>query len=167
MSLTIIKLLGPGEYMMLEPGKVLVGHFGLAVGEYTHATAPNRRYVDVIIQRLLKSVLEGKPCPYTPEELSVFSLRCTDRDKAAKKVERFMQKSAAASLLAQRIGEVFAGIVTGASAKGNYVRITNPQVEGRVIRTGEKMRVGDKKSVRLIRLDPYNGYIDFELAGKP
>ncbi len=165
LSLTIIKLLGPGEYMMLEPGKALVGHFGLAVGEYTHATAPNRRYVDVIIQRLLKSVLEGEPCPYTPEELSEFSLRCTDRDKAAKKVERFMQKAAAASLLASRIGEVFAGIVTGASAKGNYVRIADPRVEGRVIRAGEGMRVGEKVSVRLISLDPYNGYIDFELAG--
>ncbi len=162
LSLAIVKLLGPGEYMMLEPGKPPVGHFGLAVSDYTHSTAPNRRYVDVIIQRLLKAVLDGKPCPYDRRELIEHSAWCTDRDKASKKVERFMQKVAAAVLMTGHIGEAFDGIVTGASEKGVYVRLLAPPVEGRVVRGGDRMAVGQKVHVRLTDLDPYQGHIDFE-----
>jgi exoribonuclease-2 len=160
LSLTIVKLLGPGEYEMLEPGKEAVGHFGLAVSDYTHATAPNRRYVDVITQRLLKAVLLGLPCPYTRKELVERAAWCTDRDKAAKKVERFMRKVEAAVLLCGRIGEEFDGIVTGASDKGTYVRLMDPPVEGRVVRGAQRMRVGQKVCVRLTDLDPYEGHID-------
>ena len=162
LSLTIVKLLGPGEYISLEPGRSSFGHFGLAIMDYTHATAPNRRYVDMIIQRLLKAVIAENPCPYTLQELSEISARCTDRDQAAKKVERFMHKAIAAILLVDRIGESFEAIVTGASEKGNYVRIISPPVEGRVIRGEEGMSVGQKVRVRLVSMDPYKGYIDFE-----
>jgi exoribonuclease-2 len=160
LSLTIVKLLGPGEYEMLEPGKPPVGHFGLAISDYTHATAPNRRYVDVIIQRLLKAVIAQRPCPYTRKELVEHAAWCTDRDKSSKKVERFMRKVEAALILTGRVGEVFEGIVTGASPKGVYVRLMDPPVEGRVVRGGERMRVGQKVSVRLTDLNPYEGHID-------
>jgi exoribonuclease-2 len=164
LSLAIVKLLGPGEYACLEPGQVSFGHFGLAVMDYTHATAPNRRYVDVIIQRLLKGVLEAESSPYTQKELIEYSTRCTDRDKAGKKVERFMRKAAAAVLLSERIGESFDAIVTGASEKGTYARLIDPPVEGRLIRGEKGLRVGQKVRVRLISMDPYKGYIDFEKA---
>jgi len=162
LSLTVIKLLGPGEYTMLEPGKPPIGHFGLAVMDYTHSTAPNRRFVDVIIQRLVKAVLDKSLVPYSRKELIEHAAWCTDRDKAAKKVERFMQKVAAAILLDGRIGEVFEAIVTGASEKGTYVRLMDPPVEGRVVRGFERMCVGDTVRVRLSDLDPYLGHIDFE-----
>jgi VacB/RNase II family 3'-5' exoribonuclease len=162
LSLTIIKLLGPGEYVSLEPGSSSAGHFGLAIMDYTHSTAPNRRYVDIVIQRLLKSVLSRKPCPYSLKELSGLAARCTDRDQAAKKVERFMRKAAAVVLLADRIGEVFDAIVTGASEKGVYVRIISPPAEGRVVRGDEGLSVGQKLRVKLTSMDPYQGYIDFE-----
>jgi exoribonuclease-2 len=162
LSLTIVKLLGPGEYMMLDPQAISVGHFGLAVMDYTHGTAPNRRYVDVIIQRLLKAVLAKHSCPYSQNELIDCAARYTDRDKAAKKVERFMRKAAAAVLLNGRIGEFFEAIVTGASDKGTYVRIVTPPVEGRVIRGEKGLTVGKKVRVRLIGMNPYKGQIDFE-----
>jgi len=162
LSLTIVKLLGPGEYLMLEPGAASVGHFGLAVMDYTHGTAPNRRYVDVIIQRLLKTVLDKKTCPYNRNELIDCAARCTDRDKAAKKVERFMRKAAAAVLLRDRIGESFEAIVTGVSDKGTYARIIIPPVEGRVMRGEMGLVVGQKVRVRLSGIDPYKGHIDFE-----
>ena len=162
LSLTIVKLLGPGEYVVLEPQEASVGHFGLAVMDYTHGTAPNRRYVDLIIQRLLKAVLEKQPCPYSRNELVDHAVTCTDRDQAAKKVERFMRKAAAAVLLQGRIGESFDGIVTGASVKGTYVRIKTPPAEGRVM-VGEKgMLVGQKVRVRLKGMNPSMGQIDFE-----
>lgn len=160
LSLAVVKLLGPGEYEMLEPGKTPAGHFGLAVSDYTHATAPNRRYVDVITQRLLKAALSGQKSPYSCEELQEGALWCTDRDKAAKKVERFMRKVEAAVLLTGRIGDEFDGIVTGASEKGTYVRLVDPPVEGKVVRGQERMRVGEKVKVRLTGLDPYEGHID-------
>lgn len=160
LSLTIVKLLGPGEYTMLEPGKPPVGHFGLAVMDYTHATAPNRRYVDLVIQRLLKAVLAGDLAPYTRKELIEHAAWCTDRDKSAKKVERFMRKVEAAMLLQGREGEIFEGLVTGASPKGTYVRLMDPPVEGRVTRGYERMAVGQKVRVRLIGLDPAEGHID-------
>ncbi|MCX5656810.1 MAG: RNB domain-containing ribonuclease, partial [Candidatus Omnitrophica bacterium] len=162
LSLTIVKLLGPGEYVMLEPQGSSIGHFGLAVMDYIHGTAPNRRYVDVIIQRLLKSVLDREPCPYSQNELINCATRCTDRDTAAKKVERFMRKAAAAVLLGGRIGESFDAIVTGASDKGTYVRIVMPPAEGRVMRGEKGLVVGQKIRVRLIGMNPYKGQIDFE-----
>ena len=162
LSLTIVKLLGPGEYVMLEPQASSIGHFGLAVMDYIHGTAPNRRYVDVVIQRLLKAVLDKEPCPYDQNELIDCAARCTDRDKAAKKVERFMRKAAAAVLLSGRIGEFFDAIVTGASDKGTYVRIVTPPVEGRVMRGEKGLAVGQKVNVRLIGMNPYKGQIDFE-----
>ena len=150
---------------MLEPQGSSIGHFGLAVMDYIHGTAPNRRYVDVIIQRLLKAVLDKQPCPYSQNELINCAALYTDRDKAAKKVERFMRKAAATALLSGQIGKSFDAIVTGAFDKGTYVRIITSPAEGRVMRGGEGMVVGQKVTVRLISLDPYKGFIDFELAG--
>jgi len=162
LSLTIVKLLGPGEYMMLEPHAESVGHFGLAVTDYTHGTAPNRRYVDELIQRLLKAALDERPCPYNNNELITYAALCTDRDKAAKKVERFMRKAAAAALLVGRVGEIFEAIVTGVSQHGVYVRVEAPPVEGRVMRKQKGLAVGQKVRVRLIGMDPYRGQIDLE-----
>jgi VacB/RNase II family 3'-5' exoribonuclease len=166
LSLTIIKLLGPGEYMMLAPGNEPYGHFSLAVTDYTHATAPNRRYVDLINQRLLKSVLDNVSSPYTAEELVELSAWLTSREKGSKKVERFMRKAAAAVLLQSRIGESYDALVTGASEKGTYVRLITPPAEGRVMRGEHGLRVGQKVRVRLLKTDPYNGFIDFECIGR-
>ena len=165
LSLTVVKLIGPGEYMTLEPGEPPYGHFGLAVTDYTHGTAPNRRYVDLIIQRLVKSVLDRVPSPYTLEELIDKSTWLTGREKGSKKVERFMRKAAAAVLLQDRIGKFFEAIVTGASEKETYVRLITPPAEGRIMRGEHGIRVGQKVRVRLLRTDPYNGYIDFECMG--
>jgi exoribonuclease-2 len=165
LSLTIIKLLGPGEYMPLEPGTPPTGHFSMAVTDYTHGTAPNRRYVDIINQRLIKSVLDALPSPYTLDALVDHAAWLTDREKGSKKVERFMQKAAAAVLLQDRIGDMFEALVTGASEKGTYVRLIEPPAEGRVIRGERGMWVGQKVQVRLLKTDPYNGFIDFERIG--
>jgi exoribonuclease-2 len=165
LSLTIVKLIGPGEYMTLEPGEPPFGHFGLAVTDYTHGTAPNRRYVDLIIQRLIKSVLDNVQSPYTPEDLIDQSTWLTVREKGSKKVERFMRKAAAAGLLQDRIGKLFDAIVTGASEKGTYVRLMTPPAEGRIMRGEHGLRVGQKVRVRLLKTDPFNGYIDFECMG--
>lgn len=165
LSLTIIKLLGPGEYMTLEPGTPPTGHFSMAVTDYTHGTAPNRRYVDIINQRLLKSLLDNRPVPYSADELVDYAAWLTDREKGSKKVERFMRKAAAAVLLQDRIGEVFPALVTGASAKGTYVRLISPPAEGRVVRGERAMWVGQDVRVRLLKTDPYNGFIDFERIG--
>jgi exoribonuclease II len=165
LSLTIIKLLGPGEYMTLEPGTPPTGHFSMAVTDYTHGTAPNRRYVDVINQRLLKSVLDNISSPYSLDELADHAIWLSDREKGSKKVERFMRKAAAAVLLQDRIGEVFEALVTGASEKGTYVRLINPPAEGRVVRGERGMWVGQNVNVRLLKTDPFNGFIDFERVG--
>jgi VacB/RNase II family 3'-5' exoribonuclease len=165
LSLTIVKLIGPGEYMTLEPGEPPYGHFGLAVTDYTHGTAPNRRYVDLIIQRLIKSVLDKVHTPYTPQDLIDQSTWLTSREKGSKKVERFMRKAAAAGLLQDKIGQLFDAIVTGASDKGTYVRLMTPPAEGRIMRGEHGLRVGQKVRVRLLKTDPYNGYIDFECMG--
>lgn len=162
LSLTIIKLLGSGEYVLAQPGGLSYGHFGLAVHDYTHSTAPNRRYVDIVIQRLLKAVLAKESAVYGRGELESIALRCTQKDHAAKKVERFMRKVAAAVLLHGRVGEVFDGIVTGASYKGTYVRLFSPPVEGKVVRGESAMRVGVKVRVRLVAMDIEKGFIDFE-----
>jgi len=166
LSLTIVKLLGAGEYLMLAPGSEPYGHFSLAVTDYTHATAPNRRYVDIINQRLLKSVLDREPCPYTVDELVALSTWLTGREKASKKVERFMRKAVAAVLLQDRIGERFGALVTGASEKGTYVRLISPPAEGRVMVGEGNLLIGQKVTVRLVRADPYSGFIDFACIGR-
>jgi exoribonuclease-2 len=167
LSVTVVKLIGSGEYVMIPPGKSQLGHFGLAVSDYTHSTAPNRRYIDLIMQRLLKAILSGKNLPYNKVELAQIAEWCTTRDHAAKKVERFMRKVAGAILLSDRIGEVFEGIVTGASEKGVYVRLFAPPVEGRVVLEEDGLEVGQKVHVRLIRMRPEKGYIDFERTNPP
>jgi exoribonuclease-2 len=165
LSLAIIKLLGPGEYMTLEPGQPPYGHFALAVTDYTHGTAPNRRYVDLINQRLLKSVINRSENPYSPEELVSQSAWLTDREKASKKVERFMRKAAAAVLLKDRIGDSFEGLITGAKDNGTYVRLITPPAEGRITRGDRGLYVGQKVRIRLLKTDPYNGIVDFEYIG--
>jgi exoribonuclease-2 len=162
LSLVVIKLLGPGEYIVESPGREKEGHFGLAATDYTHSTAPNRRYADLATQRLLKGALAGTDTPYSQGELSTVAAHCTEREDAARKVERLMRKVMAASLLSGRIGEVFDGLVTGASPKGTYARLLNFPAEGRVVRGSNGIDVGDKVRVRLIAVDADRGYIDFE-----
>ncbi len=166
LSLTVVKLMGAGEYVPLDPGETPVGHFALAVTDYTHGTAPNRRYVDLIIQRLVKTVLDKAESPYTIEELVDQSAWLTDKEKGSKKVERFMRKAAAAVLLQDRIGTSFDALVTGASDKGTYVRLINPPAEGRVMQGQQGLRVGEKVRVRLLNTDPFNGYVDFACTGR-
>ena len=163
LSLTMVKLLGPGEYVMYDR-KHPIGHFCLAVSHYTHGTAPNRRYVDLIIQRLLKAALGKTASPYGKEELIRAAEWCTDREHASKRVERFMVKAEAAVLLAGKIGRVFDAIVTGASDKGYYARLLEPPVEGKIVRLARGIKVGQKVRVRLVNLDPKNGFVDFELV---
>ncbi len=165
LSLAIVKLLGPGEYVTLEPGQPPYGHFALAVTDYTHGTAPNRRYVDLINQRLIKSVINKSGSPYSLLELGSLSGWLTDREKASKKVERFMRKAAAAVLLKDRIGDSFEGLITGAKDHGTYVRLISPPAEGRIVRGERGLYVGQKVSVRLIKTDPFNGFVDFEYSG--
>ena len=166
LSLSVIKLLGRGEYVLEQPGLPVQGHFGLAVRDYTHATAPNRRFPDVLTQRLVKAALGGRPCPYAIEELSSLASHCTAQEDAATKVERQVRKSAAALLLSSRIGERFDGLVTGAAAKGTWVRVGQPPVEGRVVRGFEGLDVGDRVTVELLATDVERGFIDFARAGK-
>jgi VacB/RNase II family 3'-5' exoribonuclease len=161
LSLAIIKLLGAGEYIAELPGDTAPGHFGLAVRDYTHSTAPNRRYPDLITQRLLKAAIEVRSSPYSRDELGVLAKHCTQEEDAANKVERQVGKSAAALLLESRIGEQFDAIVTGASSKGTWVRLLNVPVEGRVVHGFEGLDVGDRVRVQLISTDVERGYIDF------
>lgn len=162
LSLSIIKLLGPGEYIVETPGTEHEGHFGLAVQDYTHSTAPNRRYADLITQRLLKDCSARGGCPYSQSELSAIAAHCTERENAAKKVERLMRKVAAACLLNSHVGETFDGIVTGASPKGTYVRLFKKPAEGRVVRNERGLNVGDHVRVKLVSVDIAKGFIDFE-----
>jgi VacB/RNase II family 3'-5' exoribonuclease len=162
LSLSVIKLLGSGEYVVDMPGEDSPGHFGLAIKDYTHSTAPNRRYPDLITQRLLKSVLYKTSNPYTVDELTALAAHCTDTEDLAKKVERQVEKSAAALLLRNSIGKQFDGIVTGASEKGTWVRIFRPPVEGKVVSGFAGMDVGDKVRVQLVHTDVTRGFIDFK-----
>jgi VacB/RNase II family 3'-5' exoribonuclease len=162
LSLTIVKLMGPGEYAVEVPGDVAPGHFGLAVKDYTHSTAPNRRYPDLITQRLLKAAMAGSPTPYGREELTALASHCTLKEDDANKVERRVSKSAAAMLLASRIGEQFDAICTGASEKGTWVRVFHPPVEGRLIHGFEGISVGKPVRVQLVRADVEQGFIDFK-----
>jgi exoribonuclease-2 len=164
LSLVIVKLMGLGEYVVERPGEAPIGHFGLAVTDYAHATAPNRRFPDLVTHRLLKAALAGAPSPYSVEELGALASHCTVQEGAAAKVERQVRKSAAALLLEQRVGESFDGVITGAADKGTWVRVFDPPVEGRVERGAEGLRVGDKVRVRLLSTDFERGFIDFERA---
>jgi exoribonuclease-2 len=164
LSLMIVKLLGKGEYVLERPNERGAGHFGLAVRDYTHATAPNRRFPDLIVQRLLKAALDGDRTPYPDDELAALAQHCTEQEDNAAKVERHVRKSAAALLLERRIGQRFDGIVTGASEKGTWVRIASPMAEGRVVRGFEGLDVGDTVEVELVHTDAARGYIDFVRA---
>jgi len=160
LSLSIVKLLGPGEYIVEPPGGEREGHFGLAVHDYTHSTAPNRRFADLVTQRLLKATAAGGRSPYSQSELSEIATHCTEREDAARKVERLMHKVVAANLLSRRVGEVFDAIVTGASPKGTYARLLTFPAEGRVVQGANGIDVGDPVRVRLVSVDVANGFID-------
>lgn len=162
LSLSVIKLLGAGEYVVQRPGDTVVGHFGLAVKDYAHSTAPNRRYPDLITQRLLKAAMVTNAWPYNSGELEALAKHCTEEEDAAKKIERQVAKSAAAMLLESRIGEQFDAIVTGASDKGTWVRIFHPPIEGKLESGFEGVAVGHRLRVQLIRADVDRGYIDFK-----
>ncbi|HET7226724.1 MAG TPA: RNB domain-containing ribonuclease [Candidatus Eisenbacteria bacterium] len=164
-SLSVIKLLGRGEYFATFPGEAEAGHFALAVTDYTHSTAPNRRYPDLITSRLLKAALAGGPVPYARDQLTALATHCTMRQDDAQKVERLVRKAAAACLLEDQIGREFDGVVTGASDKGTWVRVFDPPVEGRVERGAQGLDVGDRARVRLISTNPERGFIDFERVG--
>ncbi|HEY8141931.1 MAG TPA: RNB domain-containing ribonuclease [Kofleriaceae bacterium] len=167
LSLSIVKLLGSGEYALQPAGGASEGHFGLAVRDYTHSTAPNRRFPDLITQRLLKAAIAGHPAPYSNDELETLARHCTVQEDAAAKVERQVRKSAGALLLHDRIGEKFEAIVTGASDKGTWVRVVppGPAVEGRVVRGFKGLDVGDHTRVELVHTDVDRGFIDFARAG--
>ena len=160
-SLSVVKLLGSGEYALEVPGQPSEGHFGLAVKDYTHSTAPNRRFPDLVAQRLLKAGLTGQPSPYSIDELTTLARHCTEQEDNAAKVERQVRKSAAALLLASRIGARFDAIVTGASDKGTWVRISGPAAEGRVVRGFEGLDVGNRVRVQLVHTDVARGFVDF------
>lgn len=162
LCISVIKLMGPGEYVVELTGNNAMGHFGLAVKDYAHSTAPNRRYPDLITQRLLKAALAGHSPPYKNTELEALAKHCTEQENAVKKVERQVEKSAAAMLLESRIGEQFDAIVTGAADKGTWVRIFNPPVEGRLEIGFEGLDVGNRLRVQLMRTDVERGYIDFK-----
>jgi exoribonuclease-2 len=166
LSLAIIKLLGAGEYALEVPGGSSSGHFGLAVQDYSHSTAPNRRYPDLITQRLLKAAIAGQHMPYGNGELSALAKHCTEKEDAAKKVERQVRKSAAAMLLEHRIGEQFEAFVTGAAEKGTWVRLLSPPIEGRLTSGFEGVDVGQRLRVELMRTDVERGYIDFRRVGE-
>jgi VacB/RNase II family 3'-5' exoribonuclease len=164
LSLSVIKLLGRGEYVIEFPGGSVAGHFGLAVADYAHSTAPNRRFPDLLIQRLLKAALSGSKPTYANDELTALAQHCTEQEDAAKKVERQVAKSAGAMLLVSRIGETFSGTITGASERDTWVRIDRPPVEGKLDKGFEGLKVGDRVKVRLAMADVERGYIDFTRA---
>jgi exoribonuclease-2 len=162
LSLSVIKLLGPGEYVVEAPNEAAPGHFGLAVKDYTHSTAPNRRFPDLITQRILKAALDGSPMSYSRAELAELARHCTEKENDANKVERLVTKSAAAMLLSSRIGDRFDAICTGAADKGTWVRIFQPPIEGRLLYGFEGVDVGQRLKVQLVRTDVEKGYIDFK-----
>jgi exoribonuclease-2 len=161
LSLAVIKLMGPGEYVLVKPNEPSPGHFGLAVQDYTHSTAPNRRFPDVVTQRLVKALLAKSPSPYSEGDLNAIAQRCTLMEDASRKVERDMQKRIAAVVLHPRIGQSFPAIVTGVNKYGTFVRTLNPHVDGMLVRGGKGLDVGDKVTVKLISTDPQRGFIDF------
>ncbi len=162
MSLSVLKLLGSGEYVLEIPGSPSPGHFGLAVKDYTHSTAPNRRYPDLVTQRLLKSAIAGTPIPYSTLQLEEIARHCTLKEDDVRKVERQVEKSANAILMESRIGEEFEAIVSGASLKGTWIRLFHPHLEGKLVNGFKGLEVGHKLKARLIHIDVEAGFIDFE-----
>ena len=162
MSISVLKLLGAGEYVVEIPGSAPEGHFGLAVKDYTHSTAPNRRFPDLVTQRLLKSAIAGHSVPYSIEQLEEIAQNCTQKEDDVRKVERLVEKSAMAMLMKSRIGGVFEAIVTGASAKGTWIRLFHPYAEGKLVNGFRGLEVGNKLKARLIHIDIDEGFIDFE-----
>jgi exoribonuclease-2 len=163
-SLAVIKLIGPGEYVLERPGDPEQGHFGLAVQDYTHSTAPNRRFADIVTQRLIKAMLAKQPAPYSDDELAAIASNCTVKEDAARKVEREMSKRLAAVAMSHRIGEIFDALVTGVTPKGTFVRVLQPHVEGLLAQGQQGVDVGDRLRVKLVRTDIQRGYIDFARA---
>ncbi|HEX4772822.1 MAG TPA: RNB domain-containing ribonuclease [Bryobacteraceae bacterium] len=161
LSLSVLKLMGPGEYVVLPPGETGLGHFGLATNDYTHSTAPNRRFADVVTQRLVKAFLAKTASPYGLENLQSIARNCTFKEDAARKVERTVQKCAAAFALKRRVGQSFRGIVTGVTPNGVFVRVPDPPIEGRLMRGERGLDVGDRIRVTLLSVDPEKGFIDF------
>lgn len=161
LSLSIVKLIGSGEYVVERPGEDTGGHFGLAVRDYAHSTAPNRRFTDIVVQRLVKAVISGQPSPYSADELETIATHCNDQEKAARKVERKMRKIVAATVMQRHIGEHFDAIVTGVTPSGTFARILRPPVDGRIEQGERGLRVGEKVNVRLLSADPRTGFIDF------
>lgn len=163
LSLSIIKLIGSGSYVVERPGEDAGGHFGLAVRDYAHSTAPNRRYADIVVQRLVKALVAGEPSPYTPDELDAIAEHINKQEKAARKVERKMRKIVAAAVMKKRVGERFDAIVTGVSDAGTYARILRPPVDGRIVRGENGLNVGQKVDVKLLSANTSNGFIDFSV----
>ena len=161
LSLAVVKLMGPGEYVLVKANQESPGHFGLAVQDYTHSTAPNRRFPDVVTQRLLKALLAKSSAPYSEDQLNAIATRCTQMEDAARKVEREMQKRIAAVVLHPHIGQTYQAIVTGVTDHGTFVRALDPHVEGMLVQGGKHLDVGDRITVKLINTDPQRGYIDF------
>ena len=157
--------MGPGEYVLTQGNDPRpLGHFGLSARDYTHSTAPNRRFADLVTQRVVKAMLDGVAPPYTDAELNVIAQQCTLRESAGHKVERMMRKRVAAVALSNRIGSIFRGVVTGVSEQGVYVRVIDPPVEGRVMRGERGLDVGDRVTVKLLHTDPAHAFIDFGLV---
>jgi VacB/RNase II family 3'-5' exoribonuclease len=160
-SLAVIKLMGPGEYVLSRPGDKDQGHFALAAHDYTHSTAPNRRFADTVTQRLIKCVMSRQPPPYSDQQLDSIARNCTLKEDAARKVERVMNKRIAAVALQHRIGQAFAAVVTGVTPKGVFVRVSDPPAEGLLVRRQQGVDVGDQLQVKLLSTDPRRGYLDF------
>ncbi|MFY9645765.1 MAG: RNB domain-containing ribonuclease [Terriglobales bacterium] len=164
LSLAIIKLIGPGEYVLERPGDPEQGHFGLAVQDYTHSTAPNRRFADVVTQRLIKALLDGKPGPYNDNDLAAIATNCTQKGDAARKVEREMSKRMSAVAMSHRIGETFDAIITGVTPKGTFLRVMQPHIEGLLTQGAQALHLGDKIKAKLTRTDVQKGFVDFVKA---
>ena len=167
LSLAVVKLMGPGEYVLVKPNEVSPGHFGLAVQDYTHSTAPNRRFPDMVTQRIIKALIAKASQPYSEGDLNSIAQRCTLMEDASRKVEREMQKRIAAVVLHPRIGQTFRAIVTGVNNYGTFVRALEPHVEGMLVNAGKPgtsgLDVGDRLTVRLVSTDPERGFIDFAM----
>jgi len=165
LAVAVIKLMGPGEYLLMRADDDPTGHFGLAARDYTHSTAPNRRFPDLVTQRVLHAMMTNAAAPYSDAELTAIAMHCNESDKALRKIDRDMQKRVAAVAMAGRVGEVFPAVITGASDKGVYARVLRPPFEGRVVTGGDGLDVGDKVNVKLIHTDPARAFIDFAKVG--
>ncbi len=161
LAVGVIKLMGAGEYLLMRPDDDPTGHFGLAARDYSHSTAPNRRFPDLVTQRLVHAMLDGAPPPYSDAELTAIATHCNEADKALRKIDRAMRKRVAAVAMGDRIGQVFRGVVTGASEKGVYVRVLDPPFEGRVVQGEAGLDVGCRVQVKLLHTDPVRAFIDF------